>query len=50
MSIDGGGIRGIIVLRVLRKIETLLRQQRGQPNLVLPDYFDYIGGNSGTSA
>ena len=46
MSIDGGGIRGIIVLRVLRKIETLLRQQRGQPNLVLPDYFDYIGGTS----
>lgn len=30
----------MIALRVLRKIETLLRQQRGEPNLVLSDYFD----------
>ena len=46
LSIDGGGIRGMIALRVLHKIEALLRQQRGQPNLVLADYFDYIGGTS----
>lgn len=46
LSIDGGGIRGILAIRVLKRIETLLRQQSGTPELVLSDYFDYIGGSS----
>ena len=46
LSIDGGGIRGIMALRVLGRIETVLREQSGKPDLVLADYFDYIAGTS----
>jgi uncharacterized protein len=46
LSLDGGGIRGIITLQYLKKIETLLRERYKQPQLVLADYFDFIGGTS----
>lgn len=46
LAIDGGGIRGILALRVLKRIEAILREQSGNPDLVLADYFDYIGGTS----
>jgi hypothetical protein len=46
LSIDGGGLRGMIALRVLARIEAILREQSGKPNIVLADYFDYIGGTS----
>ena len=46
LSLDGGGTRGVFTLQVLRQIETLLRKAKGNPNLVLADYFDYIGGTS----
>lgn len=46
LSIDGGGIRGIMALRVLGRIESILREQSGKPDLVLADYFDYIAGTS----
>jgi len=46
LAIDGGGIRGILAVKILRKIESLLREQSANPNLVLADYFDYIGGTS----
>lgn len=46
LALDGGGIRGVITLGFLEKIESLLRQRHGQPDLRLCDYFDLIGGTS----
>ncbi|HEY7981074.1 MAG TPA: patatin-like phospholipase family protein [Candidatus Eremiobacteraceae bacterium] len=46
LSIDGGGIRGLIALEFLGRIESLLRRQSGRADLVLADYFDYVGGTS----
>ena len=46
LALDGGGIRGLVALEYLRRIETLLREQHGSPNLRLCDYFDLIGGTS----
>lgn len=46
LSIDGGGLRGMIAFRVLARIEAILRSQSGNPELVLSDYFDYIAGTS----
>lgn len=39
LSLDGGGIRGMITLQILRRIEDVVGQR-------LCDYFDYIGGTS----
>jgi hypothetical protein len=46
LAIDGGGIRGIMSLRVLKRIQEILRSQSGKNDLVLADYFDYIAGTS----
>jgi len=46
LAIDGGGIRGVLALEVLRQIEDLLRQQAGNEEFCLADYFDYISGTS----
>lgn len=46
LAIDGGGIRGLIAIEFLAKIEDVLRQRIGRPNLVLADYFDYVAGTS----
>lgn len=46
LALDGGGIRGILTLQILRKIEQILREARQNSELVLSDYFDYIGGTS----
>ena len=47
LALDGGGIRGIITLEILARIETLLREQSGrQGDFVLADYFDFIAGTS----
>lgn len=46
LSLDGGGIRGALSLGYLKKIETILREKEGDPNLLLCDYFDLIGGTS----
>ena len=46
LAIDGGGIRGVLALEVLQKIEDLLKAKSGQPNFRLADYFDYIAGTS----
>jgi uncharacterized protein len=45
LALDGGGIRGVISLAYLERIEALLRA-RLHPDLVLADYFDLIGGTS----
>jgi patatin-like phospholipase/acyl hydrolase len=46
LALEGGGVRGIISLAYLERLEALLRERIG-PDLVLADYFDLIGGTSG---
>ncbi len=47
LALDGGGIRGVISLEVLQRIEDMLRAELGRdPDFVLSDYFDYIAGTS----
>jgi len=47
LTLDGGGIRGMIAVEVLAKMEELLRKQTGSgADFVLADYFDYIAGTS----
>lgn len=46
LALDGGGIRGVISIEILAKIEALLQNRENNPNLKLSDYFDYIGGTS----
>jgi patatin-like phospholipase len=43
LSLDGGGIRGLITLGILERLEALLKHKTGQS---LPQYFDYIAGTS----
>jgi predicted acylesterase/phospholipase RssA len=46
LALDGGGIRGLITIEILAKIESIVREQARKPSLVLADYFDYIAGTS----
>jgi hypothetical protein len=48
LALDGGGIRGIITLQILLKLEEILREEKaqGNPDFRLADYFDYISGTS----
>ena len=46
LSIDGGGVRGIIPSEVLVTLEELLKKNSGRENARLVDYFDIIAGTS----
>ena len=47
LALDGGGIRGMITLEVLGRIEALLQEELSRDDrFTLADYFDYIGGTS----
>ena len=47
LALDGGGVRGVIELAFLERIETLLRARSANPaNFRLCDYFDLVGGTS----
>jgi len=46
LALDGGGIRGVITLEVLDRIERIAREKLGRSDAVLADYFDYVGGTS----
>src|SRR3712207_686004 len=46
LACDGGGIRGIISIEILARLEEELRQASGRTDLVLADYFDYVAGTS----
>lgn len=47
LALDGGGIRGILTLEVLLKIEQMLAQATGRgASFRLCHFFDYIGGTS----
>jgi uncharacterized protein len=43
LSLDGGGIRGLITLGILERIENLVKERTGQK---LCEYFDYVAGTS----
>ena len=47
LSLDGGGIRGVITLGILLEMETRLRKRLNKDeSFRLAHYFDYIGGTS----
>jgi uncharacterized protein len=46
LACDGGGIRGLMSVEILARIESELRAKFGRPNLVLADYFDFCCGTS----
>jgi len=47
LSLDGGGLRGILALAFLKRMETVLREQHGSgSDFRLRDHFDLIGGTS----
>jgi patatin-like phospholipase/acyl hydrolase len=46
LSIDGGGIRGLISIEILARLQGLLREAYGDEDLRLADFFDYVGGTS----
>ena len=46
LSIDGGGMRGIIPARVLSYIEDSLQKKTGNPDVRIADFFDIIAGTS----
>lgn len=47
LALDGGGLRGILTLGILERIEALLRERHGgSPQFRLSDYFDLIAGTS----
>ena len=46
LSIDGGGIRGIIPAIILNYIEEQLQRRLGKPDARLADFFDLVAGTS----
>jgi patatin-like phospholipase/acyl hydrolase len=47
LALDGGGLRGILSLSILQKIEEILRNRHGDnDNFRLCHYFDLISGTS----
>ena len=47
LSLDGGGIRGVLTLEILLQLEQQLQQElKKDDSFCLADYFDYIGGTS----
>jgi len=47
LALDGGGLRGILTLGMLRRIEAILRERHGDdPGFRLCHYFDLVAGTS----
>ena len=46
LACDGGGIRGLMSVEILAKLEADLRVRLGKPDLVLADWFDFVCGTS----
>ena len=50
LAMDGGGIRGMLSIEVLAKIEQIVRQASGDPKRTLADYFRLHSGEPGAFA
>jgi len=50
LSIDGGGIKGIVPAVVLNHLEKYLKQLSNNPNARIIDYFDLFSGLVGTES
>ncbi len=46
LSIDGGGIRGVIPGQIIATVEKRLKELSGNPSASISDYFDLIAGTS----
>ncbi len=46
LALDGGGVRGLISLAFLERIEAILQDRSGRNEYCLADYFDLVGGTS----
>lgn len=46
LSIDSGGIKGLVPAVILNYIEELIQNKSNNPNATLSDYFDMIAGTS----
>jgi hypothetical protein len=46
LALDGGGVKGILTLGMLKVLEDELRHRAGAPDFRLSDYYDLIGGTS----
>lgn len=46
LALDGGGVRGMLTIGFLERLESLLRERHQRPDYRLCDYFDLIGGTS----
>ena len=46
LSIDGGGIKGIVPAVVLKHLEKYLKQLSNNPDVRIVDYFDLFSGAS----
>lgn len=46
LALDGGGLRSLLTLGMLRQIEAVLRERYNDSHLRLSDYFDLIAGTS----
>lgn len=46
LTCDGGGIRGLMSVEILARIEADLRAAYGKPDMVLADFFDFTCGTS----
>ncbi len=46
LSIDGGGIRGVIPGVILMRMEKIIQQKTGNSQAKLADYFDFFAGTS----
>lgn len=46
LTLDGGGVRGIVTIAFLKQMEAKLRDLTGQADLVLADVFDMVAGTS----
>ena len=46
LSLDGGGIRGVFCLEILKRMQELLSAEYGKHDLVLAEHFDMFAGTS----
>ncbi len=46
LTIDGGGIRGILPGQILTKLEEIIKEKSGDSDAKIGDYFDMIAGTS----